>query len=82
MRVEAAALVFEVSDFESCEAIVRQFFRESPSAKIVKVALWTRDLKPIGTRIWRILDGNVEAMIDIAVGFIMIQPPGLVIISV
>jgi hypothetical protein len=45
---EAAALVFEAVDLESCAAIVRQFFREHPSANIIRVALSTRDLKPLG----------------------------------
>ena len=45
---EAAALVFEAVDLESCATIVRQFFREHPSANIIRVALSTRDLKPLG----------------------------------
>jgi len=76
-----AALVFEAGDLESCTAIVRQFFREHPSATIIRVALSTRDLKPLGARIWRIIDGNLEAATDIVVGFIMTQPRGAVTIS-
>jgi hypothetical protein len=78
---ETAALVFEAGDLESCAAIVRQFFREHPSATIIRVALSTRDLKPLGARIWRIIGGNLEAATDIVVGFIMTQPRGAVTIS-
>lgn len=78
---EAAALVFEAGDLESCAAIVRQFFREHPTANIIRVALSTRDLKPLGARIWRNIDGNLEAATDIVVGFIMTQPRGAVTIS-
>ena len=78
---ETAALVFEAGDLESCAAIVRQFFHEHPSATIIRVALSTRDLKPLGARIWRIIGGNLEAATDIVVGFIMTQPRGAVTIS-
>ena len=81
MAAEAVALVFEASDFESCAVIVRQLFREHPSANIIRVALSTRDLKPLGARIWRIIDGDLEAATDIVVGFIMTQPHGAVTIS-
>jgi hypothetical protein len=81
MAAEASTLVFEAGNFESCTAIVRQFFREHPSANIIKVALSTRDLKPLGTHIWRIIGGNLEAATDIVVGFIMTQPRGSVTIS-
>jgi hypothetical protein len=81
VAAEAAALVFEARDFESYAATVRQFFREHPSANIIKVALSTRDLKPLGARIWRIIDGNFEAATDIIVGFIMTHPRGSVTIS-
>lgn len=47
MAVEAVALAFEATDFESCTAILREFFRQHPSASTVKVALSTRDLKPL-----------------------------------
>jgi hypothetical protein len=76
-----AALVFEAGDFESCTAIVRQFFREHPAANIIKVVLSTRDLKPLGARIWRVIDGNCEAATNIIVGFIMTHPRGAVTIS-
>jgi hypothetical protein len=81
MAAEAAALVFEAHDFESCTAIVRQFFREHPSANIIKVALSTNDLKPMASRIWRIVDGQLEAATNVVVGFIMTHPSGAVTIS-
>ena len=80
MVVDAAALAFRADDIDSCTAIVQQFFREHPSANIIKVALSTNDLKPLGARVWRV-DGNVEAATHIIVGFIMIQPRGSVTIS-
>jgi len=61
MAADAAALVFQAEDFDSCTAIVQQFFREHPSANIIKVALSTNDLTPLGARVWQVVDGNVEA---------------------
>jgi hypothetical protein len=55
MVAEAAALVFEACDFESCTAIVQQLFCEYPSVSIIRVALSTRDLKALGARVWRLL---------------------------
>jgi len=81
MAADAAALAFQAEDFDSCTAIVQQFFREHPSANIIKVALSTNDLTPLGARVWRIVDGNVEAATHIIVGFIMTQPRGSVTIS-
>lgn len=81
MAAEAATLVFEAGEFESCTAIVEEFFRQHHSANIIKVALSTRDLKPLGARIWRVVDRNVEAATRIIVGFIMTQPHGSVTIS-
>jgi hypothetical protein len=81
MAAEAGALVFEAGDFESCTEVVRQFFREHPSANVIRVALSTRDRKPLGARIWRIIDGNFEAATAIVVGFIMTEPRGSVTIS-
>jgi hypothetical protein len=81
MAAEAVALVFEAGDCESCVAIVRQFFHEHPSANIIRVVLSTRDFKPLGARIWRIIDGNLEAATDRIVGFIMAHPRGSVTIS-
>jgi hypothetical protein len=69
------------STWNHARQIVRQFFREHPSANIIRVALPTRDLKPLRARIWRIIDGNLEAATDIVVGFIMTQPRGAVTIS-
>ena len=46
MVSEAAALVFEARDLDSCTAIVEQFFRDHPSANLIKVALSTRDRRP------------------------------------
>jgi hypothetical protein len=37
MVAEAAALVFEARDLDSCTAIVEQFFRDHPSANQIKV---------------------------------------------
>jgi hypothetical protein len=78
---EAATLVFEAGEFESCTAIVEEFFRQHRLANIIKVALTTRDLKPLGARIWRVVDGNFEPATRIIVGFIMTQPRGAVTIS-
>jgi hypothetical protein len=78
---EAAALVFEAVDLESCAAIVRQFFREHPSANINQSCSVDARSQTTGARIWRIIDGNLEAATDIVVGFIMTQPRGAVTIS-
>jgi hypothetical protein len=78
---ETVTLVFEASEFDSCTAIVAEFFHQHRSANIIKVALSTHDLKPLGARIWRIVDGNLDAAIRIIVGFIMTQPGGSVTIS-
>ena len=78
---EAATLVFEAGEFESCTAIVEEFFRQHRSANVIKVALSTHDLKPLGARIWRVVDGKLEAATRIVVGFIMTQPGGSVTIS-
>lgn len=48
MAAEAATLVFEADELESCTAIVEEFFRQHRSANIIKVALSTHDLKPLG----------------------------------
>jgi hypothetical protein len=81
MAAGEATLVFEAGNFESCTTIIRQFFREHRSANIVRVALSTRDLKPLGARVWRVVDENVDAVSSIIVGFIMTQPHGSVSIS-
>jgi hypothetical protein len=81
MVAEAAALVFEARDLDSCTAIVEQFFRDHPSANLIKVALSTRDRRPLGTRVWRVEEGNLEAASQIIAGFIMTQPHGSVTIS-
>ena len=81
MAAEAATLIFEASDFESCMAIVEEFFRQHRWANVIKVALSTHDLTPLGARIWRIMDGNFEAATRIIAGFIMTQPGGSVTIS-
>jgi hypothetical protein len=78
---EAATLVFEAREFEMCTAIVEEFFRRHRWANVIKVALSTHDLKPLGARIWRVMDGNLEAATRIIVGFIMTQPGGSVTIS-
>jgi hypothetical protein len=80
MAAEAAALAFAPVDFESCTAIVREFFRQHPSASIIKVTLSTRDRKPLGARIWQVIDGNVEAAANVIVSFIMTQAGGSVTI--
>jgi hypothetical protein len=82
MALDAAALTFQAEDFDSCTAIVRQFFRERPSANIIRVALSTNDLRPLGARVWQVVDGDFEATTNIIVGFIMTQPHGSVTISV
>jgi hypothetical protein len=81
MAAEAGTLVFEAGEVESCRAIVEEFFRQHRSANIIKVALSTRELKPLGSRIWRVVDGDIEAATRIIVGFIMTQPGGSVAIS-
>jgi hypothetical protein len=80
MAAEAAALAFEAIDFESCTAIVLEFFRQHSSASIIKVTLSTRDRKPLGARIWQVIDGNVEASANVIAGFIMTQAGGSVTI--
>lgn len=81
MMSEATTLSFEAIDFESCAAILREFFRQYPFASRIKVALSTRELKPLGARIWHVADGNFEAATNIIAGFIMTQPLGSVTIS-
>jgi hypothetical protein len=81
MVTEASVLIFEAGDLDSCVAMVRQFFRENKSANTVRVALSTRDLKPLGARVWRLVDGNIEVVSRIIAGFIMTQPHGSVTIS-
>jgi hypothetical protein len=81
MASEAAALAFEAIDFESCTTILREFFRQHPFASTIKVTLSTRDLKPLGARIWQVRDGNFDAASDVIAGFIMTQPRGSVTIS-
>jgi hypothetical protein len=76
MAAEASVLISETGDLESCVAVVQQFFRENKSANTIKVALCTRDRKPLGARVWRIVDGNVEVISRIIAGFIMTQPDG------
>ena len=78
---EAATLVFEACEFESCMAIVEEFFRQHRWANVIKVALSTHDLKPLGARIWRVVDGNFEAASRVIVGFIMTRPGSSVTIS-
>ena len=73
---EAATLVFQARECETCMAIVEEFFRQHRWANVIKVALSTHDLKPLGARIWRVADGNLEAATHIIVGFIMTQPCG------
>ena len=81
MAAEASILIFEAEDLDSCVATVRQFFRETKSANTVRVALSTPDLKPLGARVWRVVDGNIEGASRIIAGFIMTQPHGSVTIS-
>jgi hypothetical protein len=69
---EAATLVFEAREFETCMAIVGEFFQHR--SNIIKVVLSTHDLKPLGARIWRVVDGNLEIAPRTIVGFIMTQP--------
>jgi hypothetical protein len=79
--VKGATLVFEAHEFETCMAIVEEFFRQHRWANEIKVVLSTHDLKPLGARIWRVVDGNLEAATRIIVGFIMTQPGCSVTIS-
>jgi hypothetical protein len=81
MASNASVLVFEAGDLDSCVAVVRQFFGENKSANTVRVALSTRDLKPLGARVWRLVDGNMEVISRLIAGFIMTQPHGSVTIS-
>jgi hypothetical protein len=81
MAAKASVLVFEASDLESCTAMVRQFFRDNRSANTIRVALSTRDLILLGARVWRLVDGNIDAISPIIAGFIMTQPHGSVSIS-
>lgn len=81
MGAEATALAFEATDFESCSAILREFFRQHPTACTIRVALSTRDLKPLGARIWQVMDANFEAASNVIAGYIMTQPRGSVTIS-
>jgi hypothetical protein len=78
---EAAILVFQVRAFEMCMAIVEEFFCQHHRANVIKIVLSTHELKPLGARIWRFVDGNLEAGTRIIVGFIMTQPGGSVTIS-
>jgi hypothetical protein len=78
---QAAKLVFQAREFETCIAIVEEFFRQHRWVNIIKVVLSTHDLKPLGARIWRVVDGHLEAATRIIVGFIMTQPGGSVTIS-
>lgn len=81
MAAEAIALAFEAIDFESCTAILREFFRQHPTASTIRVALSTRDLKPLGARVWQVIDGNFEAASNVIAGYIMTEPRGSVRIS-
>jgi len=81
MAAEASVLTFKVGDLDSCVVVVRQFFCENKSANTVRVALSTRDQKPLGARVWRLVDGNIEVVSRIIAGFIMTQPHGSVTIS-
>jgi hypothetical protein len=81
MAAEASVLSFKAGDLESCTSIVRQFFLENKSAKMVRVALSARDLTPLGARVWRLMDGNIDAISSVIAGFIMTQPHGSVTIS-
>ena len=81
MAGEASVLIFETGDLESCAATVRQFFVENKSANTVRVALSTRDRTPLGARVWRLGDGNIEVTSRIIAGFIMTQPHGSVTIT-
>jgi hypothetical protein len=81
MSPETSMWVFKADDPDTCVAMVRQFFCENQSASTVNVALSTRDLKPLGTRVWRVIDRNVEIVSRIIAGFIMTQPHGSVTIS-
>jgi hypothetical protein len=81
VMAEATALTFEANDFESCTAILREFFRQNPTASTIRVALATRHFKPLGARIWQVMDANFEAGINVIAGYIMTQPRGCVTIS-
>ena len=81
MAAEASVLIFEAEDLDSCVAMVRQFFRENKSANTVRVALSTPDLKPLGTRVWSVVNGNIEGASRVIAGFIMTQPHGSVMLS-
>jgi hypothetical protein len=81
MAAKASVLVFEAGDLDSCVIMVRQFFHENKSANTVRVALSTRDLKPLGARVWSVVDRNIEGVSRIIAGFIMTQPHGSVTIS-
>ncbi len=81
MTAEATAFAFEASDFDSCTANLREFFRQHPSVSTIKVALATRDFKPLGARIWQVMDANFDAGINVIAGYIMTQPRGCVTIS-
>jgi len=48
MPAEASALAFEAIDFESCSAILREFFRQHPSASMVKVRSFDTRSQAIG----------------------------------
>ena len=74
-------LRFLTSEFETCIAIVEEFFRQHRWANVMKVVLSTHDLKLLGARIWWVVDGNLEAATRTIVGFIMTQPGGSVTIS-
>jgi hypothetical protein len=78
---EAATLVFGAREFETCMVIVEEFFRQHRRANVIKVVLSTHDLKPLGARIWRVVDGKLKAVTRIIVGFIMTHPGGSVSIS-
>ena len=80
MPGEGSVLSFEADDQDACAATVRRFFYENKSAKIIKVALATRELKPLGTREWHVVDGNIEVISRIITSFIMTQPHGSVTI--
>jgi len=81
MAAKASVLVFEADDLDSCVAMVRQFFGENKSVNTVRVALSTPDLKPLGARVWSVVNGNIEGVSRIIAGFIMTQPHGSVTIS-
>jgi hypothetical protein len=49
VAAEVARLVFEAREFESCVAIVEDFFRQHRWANEIKAALSTHALKPLGS---------------------------------